>query len=195
MGRPSKLTDEQWSEIGRRRLAGEKDRALGKAFGISEAAIRARFSAQHRNVKAVAHQLVSAEQALRELPVSAQLSALQLVDELRAISMHLAGAAKFGAATAHRLAGIAHGKVAEIDDAAPLDDESLGALRGVAVLTKLANDASHIGVNLLSANKEQIQRMNAPPEGEDDDDDALALARAQRLEALAADGAGATTSD
>lgn len=75
--------------------------------------------------------------------------------------MHLAGAAKFGSATAHRLSGIAHGKVAEIDDAAPLDEKSLESLKGVAVLTKMANDASQIGVNLLAANKEMIRDLNA----------------------------------
>ncbi len=74
--------------------------------------------------------------------------------------MHLAGAAKFGAATAHRLSGIAHNKVQEIDDAAPLDAKSLDALKGVAVLTKLANESSQIGVNLLAANKEMIKEAN-----------------------------------
>jgi hypothetical protein len=45
-------------------------------------------------------------------------------------------------------------KVAEIDDAAPLTEESLGALKGIAVLTRMANEASEIGMNLVRANKE-----------------------------------------
>ena len=103
---------------------------------------------------------MAAEGALRALPVSEQVQALNLADELRAISMHLAGAAKFGAATAHRLNGIAHAKVQEIDDAAPLSAESLESLKGVAVLTKIANDSATIGLNLLAANKEAIKEMN-----------------------------------
>lgn len=158
MGRPSKLTPKQWAEVERRLLAGEKADALGKEFKVSGSSIRERFSALHGKVKSVADQLVSAESALRQLPVSAQLSALTLADELRAISMHLAGAAKYGSATAHRLAGIAHGKVAEIDDAAPLTDESLTSLRGIAVLTKMSNDASQIGINLLAANKDMLKQ-------------------------------------
>jgi hypothetical protein len=85
------------------------------------------------------------------------LQALTLADELRAISSHLAGAAKFGAATAHRLSGIAHAKVQEIDDAAPLNGDSL---RDVAVLTKLANDAGQLGMNLLAANKDTVKSLN-----------------------------------
>ncbi len=156
MGRPSKLTPKQWAEVERRFLTGEKADALGKEFGVSGAAIRERFSALRGKVESVANQMVASERALRELPVSAQLSALSLADELRAISMHLASAAKYGSATAHRLAGIAHGKVQEIDDAAPLEG-SMDTLRNVAVLTKMANEAGAIGMNLLAANKDLMK--------------------------------------
>lgn len=159
MGRPSKLTAKQWEQIGKRLLAGEPARALAREHGVTEGAIRARFSAQHKNAKSVANQLVSAEQALRELPLATQLVALNIADELRAISMHMAGAAKYGAATAHRLSGIAHGKVQEIDDAAPLDNDSIESLKGIAVLTKLANDAAVIPTALLSANKDTIKTL------------------------------------
>lgn len=161
MGRPSKLTDRQWSNVEKRLLAGESQGALAKEYKISKAAIQKRFSGRLETVKTVANQLVAAEQALHKLPVSDQLATLTLADELRAISTHLAGAAKFGAATAHRLSGIAHAKVQEIDDAAPLDEKSMESLKGVAVLTKIANEASTIGVNLLAANKDTVREINS----------------------------------
>lgn len=161
MGRKSKLSDKQWEAVGKRLLAGETGRALAKEFGVSEAAIRARFSAQVAEIKTVANQIVATEAALKALPISAQIAAHNLADDLRAISTHLAGAGKFGAATAHRLSGIANAKVQEIDDAAPLSAESLESLKGVAVLTKLANDASSIAVNLLAANKDTVKDINA----------------------------------
>ncbi|WP_422846880.1 helix-turn-helix domain-containing protein [Acidovorax sp. M14] len=160
MGRKSKLTERQWEQIGKRLLAGESGRALAKEFGVSEATIRGRFSAQVAEIKTVANQIVATEQALKALPISAQIAAHNLADELIAISTHLAGAGKFGAATAHRLSGIAHAKVQEIDDAAPLDEESMDALKGVAVLTRMANESSQIGMNLLQANKDSIKEMN-----------------------------------
>jgi ABC-type transporter Mla subunit MlaD len=154
MGRKSSLTEKQWSEIERRLIAGEKGRALAREFEVSEAIIRKRFGAQTKQIKDVANQLVAAETAFSALPISAQISARTLADELKEISMHLAGAARYGAATAHRLSGIAHAKVAEIDDAAPLDDKSRQALGDIAVLTKMANGSAEIGLNLLKANKE-----------------------------------------
>jgi hypothetical protein len=167
MARPSKLTDKQWSEIERRLLAGEKPASLAKEYKIDRAAITRKFSQQTKTVKAVANQMLAAEDALRALPVAQQLNAINLADQLRAISGHLAGAANFGAATAHRLAGIANGRVAQIDDAVPLDDAGIVELKGIAVLTRMANEASEIGVNLLRANKETIDAMNKTEDAKD----------------------------
>jgi ABC-type transporter Mla subunit MlaD len=162
MGRKSALTEKQWQQIGDRLLKGEAGRVLAREYGVSEATIRKRFGAQTKQIKTVANQLVAAETAFSALPISAQISARTLADELKEISMHLAGAARYGAATAHRLSGIAHAKVEEIDDAAPLDEKSLTTLKGISVLTQLANNAAEIPIGLLKANKEQIDQMNSP---------------------------------
>lgn len=62
--------------------------------------------------------------------------------------------------TSHRLSGIAHGQVEKIDDADPITEESLETLKGIAVLTKMANSSSEIGLNLLRANKEAVDGLN-----------------------------------
>lgn len=162
MGRKSALSEKQWQEIGARLVKGDKGRVLAREYGVSEAAIRKRFGAQTKQIKDVANQLVAAETAFSSLPIGAQISARTLADELKEISMHLAGAAKYGAATAHRLSGIANAKVGEIDDAAPLDEKSLVTLKGISVLTQLANSAAEIPIGLLKANKEQIDQLNNP---------------------------------
>jgi len=100
--------------------------------------------------------------------------------------MHLAGAAKFGSATAHRLAGIAHAQVAKIDDADPM--ESQVVLQGISALTKIANDASQIGVNLLNANKEQIKIVNNLPQTTASTIDTSKLSTTAMRELLAARG-------
>lgn len=160
MGRHSKLTDAQWEAIGKRLLAGESVSALSREFNVSKAAVSQRFSKRHSEIKTVANQIVETERALSKLNISEQIAARSLADDLKAISEHLAGAARFGSATAHRLSGIAHAKAAEIDDAKPLDDQSLAALKGISVLTKIANEAGEIGINLLRANKEAIDEAN-----------------------------------
>jgi hypothetical protein len=154
MGRKSKLTDEQWAQIRARLLEGESGRALAEEFGVSETAIRKKVSSQVSEIKIVANQIASAQTALSKLPISSQISAQTLAQRLMSISNHLASAADYGAATAHRLAGIAHMKAAEIDDSAPLTEEGVQTLKGIAVLSRMANEASDIGMNLLKANKD-----------------------------------------
>jgi hypothetical protein len=160
MGRPSKLTDKQWESIGKRLLNGERAAVLAREFGVSKASVSARFSERTETVKSVANQIVETERSLSLLNVSEQIAARSLADELKSISTHLAGAAKFGAMTAHRLSGIAQAKSLEIDDAAPLDDKSRAALADVAVLGRMANGAAEIGLNLLRANKDTIEDLN-----------------------------------
>lgn len=157
-GRPSKLTDKQWLEIERRAASGEAIRKLAREFGISESAIREKVSAQLKEIKAVANQIVEAEVRFKALPISAQITAQTMADELRAISYHLSGAAKFGAMTAHRLSGIANDQASKIDDAEP--EKSLEALQRIGILTKMANSSAEIGLNLLRANKEAVDDLN-----------------------------------
>lgn len=166
MGRKSALTEKQWQTIEKRILDGEPVRALAREFGISEAAIRKRLGARTNDIKVVANQLVAAENAFAALPIGAQISARTLADRLKGISMNLASAAEYGAMTAHRLTGIAHAKVQEIDDADPFSKESGAALVGVTALTNLANLAAEIPMSLLRANKELIAAANKPEGGD-----------------------------
>ena len=156
----ARLKQKQWDEIQRRMLAGEKNRPLAREFGITEAAIRKRFGALAKNSKEVANQLLEAEIALASLPVRTQIATLDLLSELRAVSTHLASAAKYGAMTAHRLSGIANQHASNIDDVDP-DGAKLAT---VARLTAVANESAKTGLNLLAANKDkQIADQPAKP--------------------------------
>lgn len=158
MARPSKLSPAQWAEVERRAAEGEGIRALAREFGISEGAIRQRVSTQTAQVRNAAHKLVVAQTTLEALPVRQQYAAISLADKLRNIGSSLASAAELGAATAHRLQAIANSEVAKVDDAEPM--ASIENLKNVGVLTKLANDSSHIALNLLAANKERVKQMD-----------------------------------
>lgn len=178
MGRPSKLSIEQWAEVTRRLAEGEKATELAKAYGVSKTAISNRVSKRAETVKAVANQLVAAEHELRSLPVSEQILTLNLADKLRSISNHAASAAENGMMVAHRLTGISRMLVERIDDADPAG--SMADLKAVAAMGRIANDAAHIGLNLLAANKGTIP-ISEPPDAsrkmrEMTDDDLLAIA-------------------
>lgn len=164
MGRPSKLTPQQWAEVERRLLAGETARALGREFGISEASIRGKLgtnhalSAQSARVQETAQKLADAHTALAALPPAQRPVAMDLAEKLRSISNSLASAAELGARTAHRLQALANTEVGKVDDVNPLS--SVENLKGVSALTKLANDSASIALNLLAANKDTVKRLN-----------------------------------
>ena len=155
MGRPSKLNPEQWEVVKRRLMAGEKAADLAREFKVSPALICTRVSKRVEVVRNVATGLIDAEQALRNLPVSEQLNVLSLVDELRAVSVSLASAGKFGAATANSLASLANAQVIKIDAKDPM--QSTEVLQGISALTKMANEASVIGRDLLALNKDMLK--------------------------------------
>jgi glutamine synthetase adenylyltransferase len=167
MGRKSKLTEAQWAEVRQRVLAGESARAVGAEFGITEAGIRKRLganqsvSAQSAQVRTVAEKLADAQRALQDLPPVQRPVAESLAETLRRISTSLASAGELGAKTAHRLQHLANTEVNKVDGHDPL--QSVDVLKGVSALTRLANDSSHIALNLLAANKERVKAMDDGP--------------------------------
>ncbi|MDE1905952.1 MAG: hypothetical protein KGH75_05820 [Rhodospirillales bacterium] len=162
MGRPSKLTDRQWSEIERRMVNGEAIRALAREYGIQPGSIRAKLSIRVENTKLAAESIVKTGELLDKLPVIAQQNAHGLADRLRSISSHLAGGADYGARTFHRLSMIANTKAEEIDESATLTDNA-EAIRSVMAIQSAANEAAKTGINLLAANKDAIKNLNREP--------------------------------
>ena len=153
MSRPPALNPTQQEEVRRRLAAGEGVRALAREYKVGSATIRrlATHSAQVRNV---AEKLAAAQDALATLPAAHQYAAISLSEKLRNISVSLASAAELGAKTAHRLQSLANSEVARVEDSDPM--ASMGNLRNVGVLTKLANDSASIALNLLAANRDRI---------------------------------------
>ncbi len=147
MSSRSKLSDDQWLQIEAALLAGESVPALSARYAISESAIRKRM----RGRLTMMRELCSWPDAV-ESPRS--LSA-----QLRAVSRHLALAAAFGSATAHRLAELAHDQAgllgAESGDAGDQVKRTLALIAG-------ANEAARIGLNLLNAKTEVVGEEDEP---------------------------------
>lgn len=162
MARPSKLTDAQWHEVEKRMLAGEKATDLAREFKIDRAAITRRITPGVRNVKSVANQLLAAEAAFKELPITQQIATINLMDELRSISNHLAVAARNSAISASKLTGLANAHIDKID-LENIQTEGTGQNLMIAEkLQDMANEASKIPMGLLNANKEQVQKISTP---------------------------------
>lgn len=162
MARPSKLSPSQWGAITDRLTQGESISKLAKEYGVSRAAISGRLSEKVEAVKEAANQLVKADDALKALPVSDRVSAINLAERLKSISANLAGAADYGARTAHKLHAIAHTQTEALDGYDPM--ASPDAVKSIAILTDLANNAGRMGVELLKANKDTVDKFDTDPE-------------------------------
>lgn len=175
MGRKSSLTPEQWVEVERRHLIdGESINSLAAEYGVNESSMRRRIKPNKAEAKTgpkplqtLALEKIQVDRAARdiaeqiaELPIARQQIVTDLAQKLTNISGHLASAAEMGAATASHLSAMAHIKVRGIDPSAPLDEETMDKLKGIAALTRVANDSSEIAVNLLRANKDAVDEAN-----------------------------------
>lgn len=152
MGRPSKLSEKQWHDVEAMVLAGKPLRSIAKQFGISESSIRGRLSAQIAETKAVANQIVDTKQRLSALPISAQIRAQQLADEMLAVSAYLASAAQHGAKVSRESMELAAKQFESVNHDDPM--ESADILQGIAALTRIANESSTIGRDLLKTFKD-----------------------------------------
>lgn len=182
MGRRSSLTPDQWLEIERRHVVdGESINSLAAEFNVNESSVRRKIKpnkAESPNgenpLRVIAIKKVQADtevkriaEQIAELPFAKQQIVSDLTRKLSNISEHLGSAAEYSAATAHRLAGIAHAQAELVDDANPQAEKSAAALSNIAGLTKMANAASEIGINLLRANKEAIDELSRKPPPDD----------------------------
>jgi hypothetical protein len=161
MAQPSKLTEKQWAEIEKRLLEGEPARALAKAFGVTEGAIRKRKGTQVKQIKDVANQIVATELAFRSLPLGTQISTQRYASKLMAISDDMLDGSIHAASNYRRLSAIASTELDKVDTVDPT--ESAGRLKVIAAITVMANEAAKTPVNLIAANKDSIKgAVNAP---------------------------------
>lgn len=151
MGRPSKLSPDQWAEIERRLNAGHSAAVLSREFGVSQPVISNRFSKVSKEVRKTAEALASSANMLAELPIAQQYQAMTLAEKFRNISNHLTGAAEYGASTAHRLMAIANAQVEKVDDANPMESQEI--LQAISALTKISNESAKTGIDLINASK------------------------------------------
>lgn len=175
MGRKSSLTPEQWIEIERRHVVdGESINALAEEFGVNESSVRRKIkpnkaeSPNRQNpLKIIAEEKVRADaeskriaEQIATLPYAKQQIVSDLARKLTNISEHMACGAEYGAATYHRLSGIAHMKAQNIDDTAPLTEETINERKDIASIMRMANEAAEVPLGLLKANKEAVDSIN-----------------------------------
>ena len=177
MGRKSSLTDEQWIEVERRHIVdGESINSLSKAYGINESSIRRKIKPNNAEgktsdnpLKTLAFQKIAIDQQqkeiaeqIAELPVAKQMIVNDLARKLTNISSHLTSAAEYGAINANILSGMANQQLNTVTEENLMTGEGMIALKTVSALQDMANEASKVPLGLLSANKDQMQKITNP---------------------------------
>lgn len=153
MGRKASLTDKQQKEILKRSLEdNEGSRAIAAAMKLPETTVRRYIMAQAATIKSAGNQIVTAERKILDLPIVAQVAARDYMATLRAISDNLATAAAIGTSNAAKLAKVAEREIEKATISDEIDIEGLKIANG---LTRSANDAAQIGMQLLQANKDR----------------------------------------
>lgn len=155
-GRPSKLSDFQWAEIGRRlALGGDGNTVsdLSKEFKVSKSTISQRFSKRVENIQVLATTLATTEKAIEALPFSERCSVRTLADQLKGIAGSLATAAAANAKVSEILAEAAKQQAGRIvTENGYIDVEQAKA---TAALVGISNEAGKLGMGLLTANKDK----------------------------------------
>lgn len=152
MGRPSKLTDKQWGEIGRRLAQGEPLRALAREYRVGASRISERFSERVTDIKQLAATIAGSEMEFERLPVSEQCSVRTLADQLKGIESNYMQATDRSSRTAVKMARLA-GRIADDMPEDLTSADAVASAVAVTELTKTMNLALQPASTMITASK------------------------------------------
>lgn len=139
MGRPSKLTPEQWDTLERRVALGETAASLAREYGISQTQISLRVTKVSKVLKETAERMAGAQEAVAALPPKQQAKVMALADHLRDMNRYMAEAGALGAQTAAHLQRLALGEALMVTRKGLAKHAE--TIKGVAILARTANEA------------------------------------------------------
>lgn len=152
-----KLTDEQWKKVGDRYALGESASLLGREFGVSEGAVRKRFSTRQKKIKSVVKQIVDAEISYQNLDFGTKSLVRNITENMMKTSLNLSDASISGSEVAKNLNAIAlnlsRSLMTQDVEKPSLDPESI---KSIASLHLTANQAAQIGLQLLKLSQKDI---------------------------------------
>ncbi len=165
MGRKRKLSPEHLQRLLERHLAGESIRKLAAEADMAESSLRALISAQSAQIKVAANHMVSAEQAMSALSVSAQITARSLANKtLRALDI-LSTGNELMAGSYLRLSMAHNAQAQHIDEADPMKESSAKAMVAMAALGKLATQAAEVPLRFAAAMRDGLSDADGDEAG------------------------------
>jgi len=159
MGRPSKLTTEQWEELGNRLLGGETAYSLSKEYGVSNASISERFSERNRNIRTIAESVIETNRVVASLPKQEQAAVNRLITETEAIGANAVSAVLSASEAAKLLNAGALAQLRGIILTRPLTDDDREAMKDAAGMLKMGNEAMAPVNSMMNLTKDRVARQ------------------------------------
>lgn len=158
MGRPSKLTDDQWKELGARLLGGAKAADLAREYGVPRSAISERFSERNRTVRELATQVVEVNRAIAARPQIEQDAIHQLAHDMETISRNYASQTVAQSEAGKLLSAGALAQLKGIILTRPLTEEDRDGIKDAVGMIRAANEAAVPTRDMLTMNKDRMVR-------------------------------------
>jgi len=159
MGRPSKLTPQQWEQIDERLLRGDTPANIAKDFrGATRQMIEQRGKKKIDGIKDVAKQIVSTERNLHRLPPHQQLQAQTLAQRWMRISDNLTEGADRLAGNFFRLSVMASTQLDKVDEIDP--EESDRYLKSARRMTQMAAESAEPALRMMAVMKASVTDGN-----------------------------------
>lgn len=152
-------TQKQWDEIEKRFYMGETASSLGREFGVSETAIRKRYSSKKKQIKKAVNQIIEANETIDQLDMGSKIHAFDIASNLNNIRKNIIGGAGASSETYKALQMLAFKQVEKIGVAEHDNDGNqtmeLDAkpLQMITKLSKISNLVAEVPVKLLQMNK------------------------------------------
>lgn len=159
MARRSPLTKKQWNEIEIRFYAGERASHLAKEFGITEAAIRKRFSARKKDAEKLSNQIVALETELNGTEIGTKMLARTYANKILAMQELSSDVGINGLTVAKRLGDVLINRVSKKTDDELMDE---GAIRQLMTAGLAINAHSKIGMDMMVANNKAPHTPDQP---------------------------------
>lgn len=151
MGRPSKLTDEQWEAVASRIIKGETLSDVARSLKMSKGTISERVRPLLEKLKTVAERVVETQQVVSALPVIEQRLVITMANRMSSIMDHVTSASEDKAAVSSKLARVARVMADKIDPNGPINAEDVKA---IAVIVETSNRADSAPRDLMNANRD-----------------------------------------
>ena len=155
MGRKAALTEKQWKDIEDRFYKGESASSLAREYGISEGAIRKRFSTKREKAKELANHIVTFKETENKYELGTKILARTYADKIIAMRELSADVAINGLKVAKRYGDILAKRIETNTDDDLMNEESISQAAKVGTVINIHNKPANDAMTIAARQPEE----------------------------------------